>query len=807
MALVILRDALRGLRAGKGTTPLAFAILALAIAAGTMTFSVVDAIALRRLPFAAPERLVAIAVVNPNGVPAGNAAPQDYFRWKNRVDALETLGAYRQTVLLPVQVAGPPEHLAVARVTTNLFEVLGATPALGRLFGPEHDAPGSDGVVVLSHALWSRAFAADPAVIGRSLTMGTEVRTIIGVLPGNITYPVGPERATDAYIPSVAAADERLEATPIRTFNMQIIGRLRAGATIAQAQQQIDALNAARFGATSGGKRVHLVLPLHDRVVGPAKSWLLLVLAGVGCVLLVACVNVANLLLARATVRARELATREVLGASRGHIALTLMCEGLLLTVAAGAAGITLAYAGVDLASSMLPEGLARASTIGLDARVLVVSISVVLLCGLAFASAPVWLASRIDLFAATRSSSGAVIGGRRRTRSLGAFLVAEMAFVSALLVATTLVVTTFVLITTADLGFDRRNLMAFGVQKSFETVPKPGRAASGATFRADLLQRVRAIPGVTGAALIRSGVPLAGGSSSSYLFSIPGRNDGKTATIATREVTPEYFSTMNFRLVRGRWFEPSDGPGAPRVVVINDTAAARYFAGRDPVGQAVNSRGPATVIGVIFSVRMHGPEFELEPELYEPIDQVATASTNAVQLVVRTSGPAATLAPGIRETARAALGDGEIFQPRFIDDNFHRLTAGRRFNAGLMTIFGVVALVIGAIGIYGTMAFVVAQEVRAIGLRMALGATPARVRASVLKEAVARVVAGVVIGLTCAWAASSLFTSLVFGVLPTHPAIYASVAVMMAAVGVLAALVPALRASRLDPLVALRSE
>jgi predicted permease len=379
------------------------------------------------------------------------------------------------------------------------------------------------------------------------------------------------------------------------------------------------------------------------------------------------------------------------------------------------------------------------------------------------------------------------------------------MAFVSALLVATTLVVTTFVVISTADLGFDRRNLMALGVQKSLEAGP-PG-PASGAAIRAALLRRVAALPGVTGAALIRNGVPLSGGPTNSLLYAIPGRERRQTVTVITREATPEYFSTMGLQLVRGRAIDASDGPGAPRVVVINDTAASRYFPGTDPVGQVLDAGGPVTIIGIVHGMRMSGPEIAVEPEFYMPIDQGATASAESVELVVRTAGAAAALAPRVRETAKAALGDGEIFEARLIEENFRRLTAGRRFNARLMAIFGVLALLIGAIGVYGTMAFIVAQDVRAVGLRLALGATPARIRACVIRETIGRVVTGVGIGLAGAWMASSLFTSLVFGVATTHPVVYGGVAVIIAAVGVLAALMPAVRASRLDPLVALKSE
>jgi predicted permease len=577
---------------------------------------------------------------------------------------------------------------------------------------------------------------------------------------------------------------------------------------VAQAQQQVDAINAARQHGDKAADRLHVAQPLLDSVIGPAKSWLLLVLAGVGCVLLVACVNVASLFLTRATARMRDLATREVLGASRRRIAATLLLEGLLLSVTAGLAGVGVAFWAIEIVKAALPAGLARASMIALDARVLTVSGLVVILCGAAFASAPAWLAARVDLWAATRTSSGSVIGGRGRARSLRLFLIGETAFVSALLVATALVVTSFVLITTFDLGFDRRNVMAFGVQKSVRDVPKADRPATGAAFRADLLQRIKSLPGVASAAMISLGLPFVSGSSS-YSVGLPGQSSQAGGPMfALREVTPEYFDTMGLQLIRGRAIQASDRAGAPVVGLINDIAARQFFPNDDPLGKTLTFRGPVVIVGIIRSVRNFGPEVPAQPELYVALDQSSADSSDlGGDLVVRTTVHAASVAAAIRDAARLAVGSGDVFEARFLEEAFARRNAGRRFNATLMSVFGGIALLIGAIGVYGTLAFVVAQDVRAIGLRLALGATPAGVRRLILGDAMRRVGAGIAVGLVAAWAVSSWLTSVVFGVTPTNPAIYLVVAAVMAAVSFIAALVPALRASRLDPLNALKSE
>jgi predicted permease len=800
----ILRDALRGLRSARGTNLLGFGLFALAIAVGTVTFSVVDAIALRRLPFPEADRLIAIPRLDRLGS-LSPAAPQDYFAWLNGMTSVESLGMYRNNIAQDMQVGDARVRLSVARITANFFSVLRVRPVAGQLFEPAHDVAGGDAVVVLSHALWVRVFSASPSVVGQMITLGATPRRIVGVLEAAATYPVGIEPATDAYIPTIATAQERSDASGGRTFNAYVVGRLRPGATVEQAQHQVDAIDADPRSSAQAADRIHVVQPLLDYVIGPAQSWLLLALAAVACVVLVACVNVAGLFLARAMVRMRELATREILGASRRQIAVTLLVEGLLLSLAAGLAGVGLAAWGVGIVKAALPAGLARASAIALDARVLSASGIVVIVCGVVFASAPAWMASRLDLFTATRAGGGA-IGGRARTRALRAFLVGETAFVSALLVATMLAVTSFVLITTSDLGFDRHNVMAFGVQKSLDAMPEGDRLAAGVTFRAELIARVSAIPGVTSAVMIKLGVPFVGGSSQ-YAVGLPDQPSGGPM-FALREVTPGYFATMGLRLVRGRAIAESDRAGTPRVAVINEIAAQQFFPGQDPLNKTLTFRGPLVIIGVVRAVRNFGPEVAPQPELYVSLDQSSGIRGDAGgDLVVRSAVPMAGLAPRVRQAAVTAVGAGEVFQARFLDEAFARRTAGRRFNAAVMAVFGAIALIVGAIGIYGTVTFVVAQDVRAIGLRLALGAAPGNIRRMVLADALRRVGAGIVIGLAAAWSTAGWLRSVVFGVQPTHPAIYAAVATLLAVVACAAALLPAVRASRLDPLAALRRD
>ena len=800
-ARLLFRDAWRSLWSTPAVTGFILVVLTIGISAATVTFSVVDAVVIRPLPFDEPNRL-AVLDVRAVEFPNDTRAPVYLFeRMRARASTFTSMGgAARGNVTL--QIGDEPERLPSARVTASLFDTLGVAPVVGRTFSVEHEVAGSDAVAVIGYDLWLRRFGGDPSVVGQALPVADGPVTVVGVMPAGFAYPM----STDDIRPEVwmpFVADPR-DLSGERLFRiLSVVGRLAPGVSREAAEAEAEGVlrSIVASGGPSGlaGLRV-AVRSLADSVHGEVRGWMLLLLGAVGLVMLAACANAANLLLTRATRRARELAIRASMGASRRRLILTMLVESLLLSMIASALGVLAAVWGVDVARAAMPADIARVSQIALDLRVLVVVLAAAIATGLAFGVAPAWQASRHDLVALLKDGSSSATSGRTPLRSL--FLVAEIAFVAMLLVASTLFVASFVRVVRADLGFERRDLLV--ATKSASFIPL-----------ADLLQALDDTPGVVAAGTTGLGpapLTVAGGFEFRHASTRvwrPGAEPGPDAAAPLLAyVGPGYFDALGIRILGGRAFTNDDLDREDRVI-LDPPTARQLFGDRDPVGQTVvhgagGRRDEARVVGLAEAVFDRGPEASPTPQIYLP---------NHVRygwnfLVVRTSGDAAHVAPAVASLLdRLGSPNSRPANVRVLEDAFRAITAGRRFAAGLMALFGVLAVLIGAAGIYGVMASIVAQRSREIGIRLALGATGRAVVADVLGWAGRHLAAGLVIGLVVAAVVSRGFGSMFFGVTPGDLSVYAVVGVICLIAGLLASAIPARRAAQVDPLTTLRAE
>jgi putative ABC transport system permease protein len=748
------RDGAHAIRVAPRTSAFAILLLAAGMAAATVTFSVVDHVVLRPLPFQDGERIVALRRrASRELLPTPEITSQDYFAWRKALTTLTPIAATSFEFLRLKQPNGV-ERVPATATTANLFEVLGVSPVLGRLFDESHEIEGQDRVVLISHGYWLRAFGADPAAVGQMLPFEDGPREILGVMPRGFDYPVRAGQAVpiDFWVPYAASDEDRTFESGGRCWCYQVVGRLRNGASLEQARAEVEHLAAtlSPMDRSDPGWRP-VVTSLRTALTDGARGWMLLALGAVGLVMLVACVNVANVLLARSAVRAREMALRTALGASRRQLAGAQVVEGMLLSAVATLIGLAVAYGGLYAIKAVLPGELPRTAAIGLDARVLLATIAAAVLTGFGYSFVPAWHSSRTNLLGVLQNGGTATAGPRHR-RWGTVLLTSEIAFVTALLVATALVVGSFVRITRADLGFDRQRFVMLAVN-----APAPGVTPH------QVLDAVAAVAGVTHAGILSGFGPLTNtGTRTDVLVSWRTEPFSGPDVAGYLRVSPGYFQAAGLRLIRGRAFDVSS-PAEMQPAIINELAAAKYFGDRDPLGETIAMRGgreSRTVIGIVSNVRREGPESEPGLEVYVPF---IGAPSGTFYVAVRTAVPP------------------------------ERLTA--------------LLQAVVAAGIYGVMAFVVAQRTREIGVRMALGAEAGRVMRSVLSSASRHLLAGLVVGLAVAWLLSDVFAPLLFRTGPTDPVVYLVVAITLFVPGLLAALLPARRAAQVDPLTALKAE
>jgi putative ABC transport system permease protein len=793
----VFRDALRSLRGATATNGFIILILALGISAATVTFSVVDTVVLRRLPFPTSDALVVLRLAKSGG---SVFSTDEYLAWRDASGAFAGLGAYTAgSIELPAASGGGT--IVSASVTATLFHTLQVHPVAGQLLSPDDEAPGRDAVAVISYGLASRLFGSAAAAVGQPLATSSKTLTVVGVMPRGFTYPLDLSMPVEIWTP-LDVTSERYQTRGGFARYFQLVGRLEPGSSPERVESVLDAASGPLRDAHPGSADnwPPRVMPLYDSLVGDVRGWMLLVLSAVGLVMLVACANVANLLLARATLRAREMSVRASLGAGRRRLVAGLMVESVLLSIAAGAVGVLVATWGIGAAKLALPSGIARAYDIALDGRVLGTALFASLLTGLVFGAVPAWQASRTDLIALLKDSGSTTAGGRRGWRS--AFVVFEVAFVGVLLVATTLVVTSFVNVTRADIGFARDRLIA----------TDPVRLTGSIEESIDVLRQV---PGVAAVSAMSGGSPpligrgFGGGSAQTRLDRPDLGPNAPFLPAEVRRVSDSYFATVGISIAHGTGF----GDAADGSILIDDIAARKLFPGREAVGATVRVAGePHLVAGVVSNVHLDGPEAESGPQVYMPLFRRGSTGPNpqvggSAQFVIKTSASAASVVPAIQ----AALGrltpprPGRPSRVMILDEAFRRITSDRRFNAGLMGLCGALALFIGLAGVYGVMASIVAQQTREIGVRVALGATAAQIRRDVVVRATKYLAAGLLIGLPAARFVSRAFGTLYYGVTPDSLFIYLLVAAVLVAAGLLAAALPARRAARIDPIVALR--
>jgi len=798
-----LRYGARMLIKKPGFTLIAVVTLALGIGANTAIFSVVNALLLRPLPFDDLDRIVAV-FERRSDAPRNEAAAGNYFDWQAQNQVFESIGMYRWWAANLTGVE-TPERVQGFMITANLFDALGAQPALGRRFTPEEEQPGQDGVVILNHGFWQRRFGGDPGVVGRTIHFDGTPRTVVGVMPPEYNFPPGGEM-----LAPLALTPQQKQSRRNHTY--LAVARLKPGVSIEQARADLDAIAARlerQYPQTNAGWGA-AVFPLLDHTVRQYSQALLVLLGAVGFVLLIACANLANLMLARATGREKEMAIRAALGARRHRIVRQLLTESVVLAVIGGAAGILLALWGTEALKSAMPGEIVSFipgwMNIGIDAQALAFTLGLSLLTGIAFGLVPALAASRPDLNA-TLKEGGKSSAGSHRRRLRSALAIAEIAISLALLVGAGLMVKSFLRLINTDPGFKPENTLTMEL-----LLPRAGYAeeARRAGFFRQLLERIEALPGVEAAGVV-SHLPL-GGSNASAGFLIEGRpepppgqgNDGRY-----RVCSPRYFEALGIRLLRGRAFTEQDRAGAAPVVIVNETLARQHWPNEDAVGNRIRFTGdPAqnlwmTIVGVTRDVK-HTLDTEVKPEYYLPHAQDAWRS---MSLVARAKGEPMALAPAIRREALALDKDQPVFLIRTMEQVRAQSVLVQRFAAIALGLFAALALVLAVVGIYGVMSYAVAARTHELGIRLALGARPVDVLMLALKQGLTLTLVGVAIGLAVAFALTRLMSKLLFDVSVTDPLTFVGTALLLTFVALLACWIPARRATKVDPMTALRCE
>jgi putative ABC transport system permease protein len=807
------RHAVRALRAAPGFSLIALIILTLSIGATTAIFSVVDAVVLRGLPFDESDRLVAVGEQNTKDAsndPQNRVAPQNFLDWQDQQDVFTELAAVNDaTISLKRDGQGEPETLRSQMVTADFFALLRVAPFIGRPFTRENEVNGRARVAVISYRLWQRRFGGAADILSRSLPGVIADLEIVGVMPPSFVYPVGASEPAEIWVPSVFSDEDRSRGNSFG-YNLQVMGRLRDGVSLERAQARMDQITAGLAAETPRWftDRVAKVEPLHEYLTRGVRTWMLLLLGAVAFVMLIACVNLANLMLVRATARTRELGIRSALGASRWDLARALLIESLMLSVVGAALGVGVAWLGVEILRSAMPAEVPRVAAIAVDLRILAVTGLIAMTTGLIFGAAPVLQFSRVSASGVLnqRERTSTADAGAQRLRSM--FVVSQVALAVVLLVGSGLFLASFARVTSVDLGVNHRDVLTVRIRPlvgpkeygdavmSIETAHQrnPQRLHN-------ILERVRTIPGVEIASLADGGIPLRGDLRTAN-FGIPGRTLPRNADIDLNQISPDYFKALDVPLLKGRIFTDTDRQNNQAVVIFNDAAARKYFGEEDAIGKLVQIAGMREIIGVVGNIRHDGPESAWRTQAFIPLAQSRSVGAT---LVLRTRGDIGAILPAVRSAIWTEFPNLPIPDIYTLEHLFSRLVAQRHFNMLLLGLFGVLGILIAAIGIYGVMAYTVSQRTQEIGIRLALGALPGAILRSVLAQASRYLILGIAIGVVGAWSLAGFVEGFLFEIQPHDPAVYVGVFILLTLTGLAAAFLPAQRAARVDPLVALR--
>ena len=800
-----LRYAVRMMGKNLSVTAIVVVVLALGIGANAAIFSVVNAVLLRPLPYADPDKLVRLSEDSPN-VPQMSISYPNFLDWREQNKVFSGIAAM-QFRSLNLTGTDEPERLAGRGVSAEFFDLLGIRPALGRSFASEEDRPGANPVCIISHGLWERRFGSDSAITNKQVTLSGASYTVIGVLPA--TYAFG--TPTDVFVPIGLRADEMKERG--NHPGIYAIARLKPGVTVETARAELIAM-AQRIGVQYGMKGNSATLtPLHEAFVGDVRRPLLILLGAVGFVLAIGCANVANLLLARAATRQKEMAIRAALGAGRLRIIRQLLTESVLLGLLGGIIGLLFALWGIDLLRSATADILPTTAVMKLDGSVLIFTLLVSLVTGIVFGLAPALAVAKSNLHDTLKEGGRGSGPGGRSAWLRSALVVSEVALSLVLLVGAGLLVKSFVRILDTDAGFKPQNLLTMQLALN----AKPDEGAKVLNFFNDLNGRIKGLPGVESAAF-SNGIPL--GQTADTSFAIVGRpkpEPGKQPQTMLYIPSPDYLQAMGIRLIKGRFFTMQDTQHSPRVAVIDETFARQQFPNEEPIGHYLAGDGKdnpdAEIVGVVAHVKHFGLDADerVQPQLYLPFNQapddLLPILSPRMTLVIRTKTDPLSLIAAVRHQVQTLDPNQPVFNVSTMEQTLDQSLGTQRLSMSLLMVLASLALILAAVGIYGVMSYTVTQRTHEIGIRMAIGAQRRDVFRMVIGRGMVLVLFGVALGLIGAFSLTRLMRTMLFGVAPTDPVTFVTIAILLTGVALVACYVPGRRATKVDPLVALRYE